>query len=472
MDHRFTNIFFSQRLRATNIVEIISLGLAKSGGKMIDFNENNEIITEEFQRAILVGIQRSEDISESMEELEGLAEADGVIVAGQMIQNRDKPDSALYVGKGKVAEILEMCAALTCDMVIFNDELTGVQLRNLEKELDLIIIDRTALILDIFANRALSKEGKLQVEFAQLQYRLPRLRGIGKSLSRTGGGIGTRGPGEKKLETDRRHIQDRMDEIRKEINGIKKTRGTQRLQREKSELPLVALVGYTNAGKSAIMNRFLTISNKEEKKVYEEDMLFATLDTSTRKIKLDSSHEFVVIDTVGFVSKLPHALVKAFKSTLEEVLSADLILLVIDAAYMHYPFQIQVTKSVLKELGASEKDIILVYNKMDLLSEEMVENNVQAETKAIDYLEEEFVYISAKTGENFKTLTDLIISRLFSNRKPVEMIIPYDKGSVVSYLMERYEVKDTDYRSEGTFLRVLLSEADQNRLREYIQGEA
>jgi GTP-binding protein HflX len=428
---------------------------------MVEFNERNEIIAEEFHRAIIVGVQGSEDISNSMEELNGLAEADGVIVAGEMIQNRARVDSTFYVGKGKVAEILEFCSANECDMVIFNDELSGAQIRNLENETDLIIIDRTTLILDIFANRAMSKEGKLQVEFAQLQYRLPRLRGMGKSLSRTGGGIGTRGPGEMKLETDRRHIQTRMDEIRKEIEEIKGSRGTQRSKREKSEIPLIALVGYTNAGKSALMNRFLTISNKEEKQVYEEDMLFATLDTATRKIKLDSSQEFVVIDTVGFVSKLPHALIKAFKSTLEEVLSADLILLVIDANFMHYPFQIDVTKGVLKELGVKNKDIVLVYNKGDLLEDKSVPISDEHES----------VLISAKTGYNFEKLTEIIIRKLFSNRRIVEMIIPFDKGQIVSYLCEKYEILNLEYIPEGTKIKAELSESDLSRYEDYLIKE-
>ncbi len=430
----------------------------KWGNAMIEFNERNEIIVEEFHRAILVGLQNSENISDSMEELDGLAEADGILVAGQMIQNRNRPDSTFYVGKGKVAEISEFCSANGCDMVIFNDELSGAQIRNLENELDLIIIDRTTLILDIFANRALSKEGKLQVEFAQLQYRLPRLRGMGKSLSRTGGGIGTRGPGEMKLETDRRHIQTRMDEIRKEIEEIKGSRSTQRAKREKSQLPLVALVGYTNAGKSALMNKFLSISNKDEKKVYEEDMLFATLDTATRKVKLDTSHEFVVIDTVGFVSKLPHALVKAFKSTLEEVLSADLILMVIDSKHMHYKFQIDVTKSVLKELGVENKDIILVYNKADLLEEKIIPINEEHKS----------ILISAKTGYNFDELTDVILGKLFSDRRIVEMIIPFDKGQIVSFLCEKYEIMNLEYLPEGTLIKAEISTEDENRLTTYV----
>jgi GTP-binding protein HflX len=249
-----------------------------------------------------------------------------------------------------------------------------------------------------------------------------------------------------------------MDEIRKEIDEIKGSRTTQRAKRGKSELPLVALVGYTNAGKSALMNRFLSISNKDEKRVYEEDMLFATLDTATRKIKLDSSHEFVIIDTVGFVSKLPHALVKAFKSTLEEVLSADLILLVIDAALMQYPFQIDVTKGVLKELGVKDKDIVLVYNKGDLLENKTIPLNDEHKS----------ILISAKTGYNFEELNDILIEKLFSNRRIVEMIIPFEKGQIVSYLCEKYEIIKLEYLETGTMIKVELSESDQSRLKEYI----
>jgi len=223
---------------------------------MLQFNENNEVMREEHHNAILLGIQGQKDISYAMQELYGLAEACGITVAGEMVQNKEKPDSALYVGKGKVDELLEMCYNMEADMVIVNDELTGIQLRNLEEKLDILVIDRTILILDIFANRAVSKEGKLQVELAQLQYRMPRLRGMGKSLSRAGSGIGTRGPGEKKLETDKRHIMSRMDDIKKELADVAHHRNTQRSKRLKAEIPVVALVGYTNSGKSAIILDF------------------------------------------------------------------------------------------------------------------------------------------------------------------------------------------------------------------------
>lgn len=327
---------------------------------MVRFNENNEIIKDEEYSAILVGLALNEDISYSMEELAGLAEAAGVEVLGQLVQNLEKPNSATFIGKGKVEELAELCQTMGADTVIFNDELSGMQLRNLEERLGVRVIDRTILILDIFASRATSKEGKLQVELAQLQYRMPRLLGFGLALSRLGGGIGTRGPGEKKLETDRRHIAKRMDDIRKELAQAKNTRSVQRSQREKSEIPVVALMGYTNSGKSALMNRLLAMSEKEDKVVTEKDMLFATLDTQQRNIHIDKNHEFILVDTVGFVSKLPHSLVQAFKATLEEVTYADLLLHVVDSAYENYDFHIDVTNSVIKELGADSKQKLMV----------------------------------------------------------------------------------------------------------------
>ena len=351
---------------------------------MLRFNDKNEIITEEY-RAVLVGIQLDKDISYSMEELAGLAEADGIEVAGMMVQAREKPDTATLIGKGKVAELAEMCEAMDVDTVIFNEELSGVQLRNLEEATGVRVIDRTILILDIFADRAASKEGKLQVELAQLQYRMPRLTGFGKSLSRLGGGIGTRAPGEKKLETDRRHITRRIDDIREELRKAEKSRQLQRAGREKSRLPVVALVGYTNSGKSAIMNRLLSMADNEEKTVASKDMLFATLDTQHRRITLEQGNEFILIDTVGFVSKLPHGLVEAFKSTLEEVKYADLLIHVVDSSYAERDFQIEVTDRVLGQIGAGSKEKLMAYNKIDL-----------ADEMPIDVSGNDAVYVSAR----------------------------------------------------------------------------
>lgn len=427
---------------------------------MLRFNEQNEVIKEEEYRAILVGLAVNEDISYYMQELSGLAEAAGILVAGEMIQSKDRPDSATYIGKGKVLELAEMCSNLEVDTVIFNNELSGMQLRNLEDKLGVRVIDRTILILDIFASRAVSREGKLQVELAQLQYRLPRLTGFGKSLSRLGGGIGTRGPGEKKLETDRRHINRRMDDIKREIEEVKNHRRTQRSMREKSGIPVVALVGYTNVGKSAIMNRFLTETMKEEKSVSEKNMLFATLDTFQRNIKLSSNHEFILIDTVGFVSNLPHSLVKAFKATLEEVNYADLLLHVVDASLENHEFHRKVTEEVLKEIGAGDKDKLLVFNKIDLVDE----------SGLADYTELQgpnSIGISAKNGTNFNALIEQIIERLYSDRVQTSLLIPYERGDILSDIRNRYSISHSEYRNEGAYVEVQLSTEDYQRYQAY-----
>lgn len=423
---------------------------------MVKFNENNEIIREDEFKAILVGAYKKEKIDYSMEELAGLAEAAGGEVLGVMVQKIEKVNTGTYIGKGKVLELSEMCQMLEADTVIFNDELSGMQIRNLEEVTGVRVIDRTILVLDIFASRATSKEGKLQVELAQLQYRMPRLLGFGKSLSRLGGGIGTRGPGEKKLETDRRHISKRMDDIREELKQLNATRIIQRSKREKSEIPVVALVGYTNAGKSALMNRILSDIEKEEKSVGSKDMLFATLDVQQRSIKLDDKKEFILIDTVGFVSKLPHSLVDAFKATLEEVLYADLLVHIVDASYENYDFQIEVTEDVINQLGAGDKEKIVVYNKFDLLEKEIID--------ASGY---ENIQISAKTGYNVDLLIEKIKSKIFAGNVHIELLVPYDRGDVVSYVCENGSVEVIEYKENGTYIKVELSLADYNRVKKY-----
>jgi len=425
---------------------------------MLRFNENNEVIRQDEYKAILVGLQRDreEDISYSMEELKGLAEAANVEVLGMMTQNLERPNTATLIGKGKVEELAEMVRNMEADTVLFNDELTGMQLRNLEDAVGVRVIDRTILILDIFADRASSREGKLQVELAQLQYRMPRLLGFGLSMSRLGGGIGTRGPGEKKLETDRRHIAKRMDDIRKELDQIKNTRSVQRSQREKSEIPVVALMGYTNSGKSALMNQMLSMSEKEDKIVMEKDMLFATLDTAQRNIHIDKNHEFILIDTVGFVSKLPHSLVRAFKATLEEVTYADLLLHVVDSSYENYDFHIEVTDQVIDEIGAGGKEKLMVYNKIDKVDE-----------LPLDATGRDCVFISAKRGDNIDSLMEMIKDRIFSDRVTAELLIPYSRGDISSYLCEKAVVMEMDYREDGTFFKVELNQADYNRLKKY-----
>lgn len=419
---------------------------------MVRFNENNEVIRNEEYTAILAGIQLREDISYSMEELAGLAEADGVAVAGQMIQSLERPNTATLIGKGKVEELAELCRNMEADMVIFNDELSGVQLRNLEEALEVRVIDRTILILDIFADRAVSREGKLQVELAQLQYRMPRLTGFGRSLSRLGGGIGTRGPGEKKLETDRRHIAGRIDDIKAELARIGKTRQVQRSGREKSQIPVVALMGYTNSGKSALMNRLLQLSEREDKTVSSQNMLFATLDTQHRKITLEQGSEFILIDTVGFVSRLPHSLVEAFKSTLEEVRYADLLIHVVDSSYENRDFYMEVTNKVIEQIGAGDKDQIVAYNKMDI-----------AKSVPLDVSGHEAVYLSAKTGENINVLVEKIREKIFGGRVEMTLLIPYQRGDITSYLCENAQIFSMEYEEEGTLLHGKLEREDALR---------
>lgn len=424
---------------------------------MIRYDENNQILQEETYRAILVGLKIDEDISYYMEELRGLAEAAGIEILGEMVQMMEKPNPATFIGTGKVNELAEMCVNMEADTLVFNNELTGVQIRNLEDRLRVRILDRTILILDIFAARAVSKEGKLQVEQAQLEYRLPRLTGFGKSLSRLGGGIGTRGPGETKLETDRRHIKRRIKDIKKEMEAVRSHRRIQRSQRERSGIPLVALVGYTNSGKSAVMNRFLFNAFKEDKAVTEKDMPFATLDTFHRHIKLDSNHEFILIDTVGFVSNLPHSLVSAFKATLEEVNYADLLLHIVDASYSNSEFHIWVTDHVLSEIGAGNKEKIIVYNKIDLLKEKD-RNPFEGKNN---------ICISAKYGENMDLLIKMISDRLYGNRIRTFLTIPYERGDIISDLRNKYKVDRTEYREEGTYIEVELPPEDYKRLEKF-----
>ena len=422
---------------------------------------------EKKEKALLVGLNITStsrriddiDINESMEELKELTKAAGAEVVGSITQNRQSRDSAYYIGKGKVEELKAYCESLGATMVIFNDELSGAHIRNIEEIVNIKVIDRTTLILDIFAQRALSKEGKLQVELAQLKYRLPRLYGMGGEMSRTGAGIGTRGPGEQKLEVDKRHILNKAADIRRELREVKKNRETQRVQRLKSNIPIVALVGYTNAGKSTLLNELIK-THKDydiEKEVMAKDMLFATLDVTLRKALLPNKKEFLVVDTVGFVSKLPHDLVEAFKATLEEVQYADLILHVIDATNSSYELQKKTTESVLKELGADDKHTILVYNKIDRLDLDIYPKNT-----------DDVIYISAKKGINMEKLLYMIEDALMKNTYPVTLLLPYDKGQIFSKIKDKYNVDNFEYGEIGITLDVNLEEEDYNIYREYI----
>lgn len=418
------------------------------------------------EKALLVGlnlttnVKRTDDIDidDSMIELSELAKAAGAEVVGSLTQNKASVDTTFYLGKGKIEEIAAYAESLDATLIVFNDELSGSQKRNIENVVGKKVIDRTTLILDIFAQRAQSKEGKLQVELAQLRYRLPRLSGFGGEMSRTGAGIGTRGPGEQKLEVDRRHILNRQSDIRKELKVVKKNRETQRIQRKKSNTPIVAIVGYTNAGKSTLLNELIKTHKDyhKEKEVFQKNMLFATLDVTLRKASLPNKKEFLVVDTVGFVSKLPHDLVEAFKATLEEVQYADLILHVIDATNESFEIQQKTTDRVLKELDVTDKKQILVYNKVDKLELDIYPKN-----------QEDVVYISAKQGINMDKLLNMIQDSLMKDTYDVTLLLPYDKANIFSDLKNKYAIDNFEYVENGIEVNVSLDEKDYNLYEQY-----
>lgn len=419
-------------------------------------------------RAILVTLNISdqksrehiEDIQASIAEFNELANAAEIVVLGSMVQNKATVDVTYFIGKGKVEEIKEFAENMNANIIIFNHELSGSQIRNLENAIGIDVIDRTMLILEIFAKRAITKDGKLQVELAQLRYRLPRLGGLGEKLSRSGGGIGAKGPGEKKLETDKRHINSRILEIEKELNEMIKNRDIQRTQRIKSNLPIVALVGYTNAGKSTLTNEIIKRNelHDAEKEVFVKDMLFATLDISLRKARFTNGNAFLVTDTVGFVSRLPHTLVKAFKSTLEEVKYADLILHIIDASDKNYDLQKETTNRVLEDLGCGEKSRIIVNNKMDLVAGEFVSPKDQDMN----------INISAKNPEDIERLLNLIEKVLIPDLEDKVLILPYSDGSVLNELHERYSNMETEYVQDGIQVFVKLTQDDIRKYNKYI----
>ena len=435
---------------------------------MNDLNINNEDLINLKEKALCVGLNLTSlvkrpddiDIEDSMLELKELVQAAGAEVVGDLIQNRSSIDAATYMGSGKIEEIKAYAESLDASMVVFNDELSGAQIRNIEDIVGKKIIDRTTLILDIFAQRALSREGKLQVELAQLKYRLPRLYGMGGQMSRTGAGIGTRGPGERKLEKDKRHILNRAANIRKELREVVKIRDIQRAQRSKNRVPIVALVGYTNAGKSTLLNELIKShpDYEKDKEVFVKDMLFATLDVTLRKALLPNKKEFLVVDTVGFVSKLPHDLVDAFKATLEEVTYADLILHVIDATNDSSDIQKSTTESVLKDLKADDKYTITVYNKIDKLDLDIYPRN-----------QEDLVYLSAKKNINMDKLMDMIQKALDKDSYHVKLLLPYDQGHIFSSLSDKYALESFEYLDTGISVILSLDEIDYNKYKDYIE---
>lgn len=410
------------------------------------------------QRAVLVGVDLNSDhnFEYSVEELKNLAEACEVEVVDILTQKLERVNSACYIGTGKVDEVAALVDQYDANLVIFNDELSPSQIRNLENGLQCKVIDRTILILDIFARRAKTREAQLQVEVAQLRYMMPRLAGLNASLSRQAGGIGSKGPGEKKLELDRRRIEEQVHRLNKELDSLVLARQNQRKLRKRNATPVVALVGYTNAGKSTTMNALLKVSNSQlDKTVFEKDMLFATLETSTRQIQLPDNKQFLLTDTVGFVSKLPHQLVKAFRSTLEEVTEADLLLHVVDLSNPEFKTQIQITNKVLEELGVKETPMVYVYNKADLAPDEYATST------------EESVRISAKNLENIDALIDCIKGHIFNHYIKATFLIPYDRGNLVSYLNEAATIFETEYTDNGTLITVECSQHDFERLAEY-----
>ncbi len=413
--------------------------------------------------ALLVGVQEQNDehFEYEMEELKNLAEAIDVTVVGSVTQNLERRNSTHYVGKGKIQEIRRFYEEAGANLVIFNDELSPSQIRNLEQELEVKVIDRTMLILDIFARRARTHEARMQVELAQLQYSLPRLVGLRASLSRQGGGTGggfqNKGAGETKLELDRRKIEDQIAKLRRDLEQVKEQRETQRKQRKRSGIPVVSIVGYTNAGKSTLLNQLLQRFNDDDtKNVYEEDMLFATLDTSVRHLKLPDKKEFLLTDTVGFVSKLPHHLVKAFRSTLEEAKNADVLLHVVDVSNPDYPYMMQVTNETLHEIGVESVQTINVYNKSDLA--EVPYPRTSGST----------VWISAKEAAGLDELIDLIKKTVFGQYITCKLLIPFERGDIVSYLNDKANVKHTEYEEGGTLMTVEMDSSEKTKFEEYI----
>ncbi len=394
---------------------------------------------QEVERALLLGVTKDGDL-DSLHELEKLCKDCGVTAVDMVFQNRPAFDPAYYMGYGKIQEIKLLCSAKMIDVVICDDELSTHQTKNLEEALGLKIVDRTTLILDIFAKRAGSAEGKLQVELAQQKYRLPRLKGMGIILSRLGGGIGTRGPGEKKLETDRRHIQSRIDELQKKIEEVAKQRELRRQRSVKSEIPKVSLVGYTNAGKSTLLNAMASSD------VMAKDQLFATLDPVTRKVDYD--FEFLLSDTVGFMNKLPHELIIAFKSTLEQAKYSDVILHVVDITAKNMDMQIETVNKILNDLKIVEIPIIMVYNKCDNLED-------------IGSLEDKGIYISAKEKSGINELVKEIQKTLF--KEPVELVIPYDKGGLQN-IVRKGKVIEEEYKQEGIYFKAYLKDKDYSRI--------
>ncbi len=417
----------------------------------MDLYETNE----RPERVVLVGVhtdsrdELNDCTEESMQELELLAQTAGAEVVAQFVQNRPAVENATYVGEGKAEEIRDFCQQQEIDIVICDDELTGSQVRNLEDFIGARVMDRSSLIMDIFAQRAKTKEGKLQVELAQLQYYLTRLTGSFVNLSRLGGGIGTRGPGETKLETDRRHIRNRISVIRKQLEEVEKNRENQRRQRIKEGLQQIALVGYTNAGKSSLLN-YLTDAG-----VLAEDKLFATLDPTARKLSLPDGSPVILVDTVGFIRKLPHHLIKAFRSTLEEAVIADVLVHVVDASSPQLEQNIEVVEELLHELGASHKPIVTAFNKIDLVNDFALNKQMSVE-------------ISVKKGHNIEKLLETLCDAMPEKRRRLKVLIPYNKGAVLPVIYANANVNSEEHTADGTLMDITADAKTYNMVSDFI----
>ena len=400
-------------------------------------------------RAILIGADTCEyDAESSMDELSELAKTAGAEELARVLQKREAYEPATVIGEGKLAEVKELCGSLGAELLIFDCELTASQIRNVEDETDVRVIDRTMLILDIFAGRAVSREGKLQVELAQLKYRLPRLMGIGASLSRLGGGIGTRGPGETQLETDRRHIRRRIDKLSAELKELEERRGYARDRRKKDSVQVGAIVGYTNAGKSTLLN-LLTGAD-----VLAEDKLFATLDPTSRAIELPDGRSLLLVDTVGLIRRLPHHLVEAFKSTLEEAACADIIIHVCDVSDPEAAEKADVTLKTLADLGAAEIPVVTVLNKCDLLTENIPEDDST-------------VKISAKKAQGIDRLLQVVAANLPETAKRMKLLLPYDKAGFTAKLRENGKVFTEEYTETGVLVDALVDQMLIKQMSQY-----
>lgn len=413
------------------------------------------------ERAILAGVHigaadpLDDSTEESLAELARLADTAGAQVVGMMLQNRPSADNALYLGEGKLEELKQAKEGMDANLVIFDDELSPIQLRNIERVLGCKVIDRSMLILDIFARHAVTREGKIQVELAQLRYMLPRLLGMGTALSRLGAGIGTRGPGETKLESDRRHIRRRIGHLQTELKEIKNHRDLLRRRREKEEVPVVALVGYTNAGKSTLLNAMTGAQ------VLAADKLFATLDPTIRALPLPDGREPLLVDTVGFIRKLPHHLIEAFKSTLEEAVYADLLVIVIDSASEEYQRHIQVVNGILNDIGAGGKPTIYLFNKIDQKPENVVLPSYIPGADAV-------LETSAKAGIGLTRFIEVLSELLPGKKQRVCAVIPYDKGAVLSALHRGQTVLSEIYEDGGTRVEAFVDAQGYALLRDYL----